>query len=202
MEWELARSIRDGVRPARTMHPMAERTVLLIGLRGSGKSTIGREFAAASGRTFIDLDELTLVRLGTESVAEAWARFGESAFRAAERDELDRVLRSRPSGRAVVALGGGTPTAPGADDLIRGAVASGRVSALYLRARPDTLRARLAASDHSDRPSLTGAGTLAEVEQVFNARDGLYREIASIVIETDDLDKAGVVAAIEAAVGA
>ncbi|MCH9058908.1 MAG: shikimate kinase [Planctomycetes bacterium] len=181
---------------------MAERTVLLMGLRGSGKSTIGREFAAASGRTFIDLDELTLVRLGTESVAEAWARFGESAFRAAERDELDRVLRSRPSGRAVVALGGGTPTAPGADDLIRGAVASGRVSALYLRAQPDTLRARLAGSDHSDRPSLTGAGTLAEVEQVFNARDGLYREIASSVIETDDLDEAGVVAAIEAAVGA
>ncbi|MCH7962234.1 MAG: hypothetical protein IIC49_07845, partial [Planctomycetes bacterium] len=94
---------------------MAERTVLLMGLRGSGKSTIGREFAAASGRTFIDLDELTLVRLGTESVAEAWARFGESAFRAAEREELDRVLRSRPSGRTIVALGGGTPTAPGAE---------------------------------------------------------------------------------------
>ena len=179
-----------------------ESTVLLMGLRGSGKTSIGREFAAASGRKFIDLDELTPVRLGCESVADAWGEFGESAFRSAERDELDRVLRSRSPGPTVVALGGGTPTALGADDLIRGAVGSGRVAAVYLRAQPDTLRERLTGMDHSDRPSLTGAGTIAEVEQVFNARDRLYCELASSVIETDDLDKAGVVAAIEAAVGA
>ncbi|QKK09396.1 MAG: hypothetical protein HND58_15340 [Planctomycetota bacterium] len=55
---------------------------------------------------------------------------------------------------------------------------------VYLRAQPETLRARLGAAD-ANRPSLTGAGTLGEIDAVFAARDGLYRELATEIIEID-----------------
>jgi shikimate kinase len=58
---------------------------------------------------------------------------------------------------------------------------------LYLRASPETLRARLAATDLSARPSLTGADVLDEIATLFARRDPLYRALASAVLEIDGL---------------
>ncbi|MCB9837810.1 MAG: shikimate kinase [Phycisphaeraceae bacterium] len=150
-------------------------TILLIGLRGSGKSTLGRLLARRLGVGFDDLDERTLARLGCASVAQAWASLGESAFRAAEVE----ALREAAAGGGVIALGGGTPTAPGAGAAM---LACGAIT-VYLRGEPPLLRARLEGAIGDDRPSLTGADPLDEIERVFARRDAPYRELADHTLE-------------------
>ena len=155
--------------------------LVLIGLRGAGKTSVGPLVARQLSRVFIDLDDVTARLLGATSPAEAWKRHGEPAFRGAEVRALREVLAADDR---VVALGGGTPTAPGAEALLSGEQAAGRAVVVYLRAMPGALRARLAPTDLALRPSLTGADPLAEIEAVFAARDPLYQGTADEVIET------------------
>ena len=200
-----------------------------MGLRGSGKSTLGRRLAEARGVGFIDLDDRTRARLACRTVAEAFESRGERAFRQAEvaalRDVLGEAMevrrradRNAASGArgatrppspgkpaehhppvGVVALGGGTPTAPGADQMLREAAAAG-ASIFYLHASAPTLRARLTDGD-PNRPALTGAGLLAEIDEILDARDTLYRSLASAVVETDGLDADAALEALERALG-
>jgi len=154
-----------------------------MGLRGSGKSTLGRGVAADLGLPFVDLDDVTTGLLGEGTLPELWARLGEAAFREAEVRALREQLQAAAASPRVVALGGGTPTAPGAAELLRQAGSRGRIVVVYLRGEPAVLRERLAETNISGRPSLTGAGTLAEIEQVFAARDPLYARLASHTLE-------------------
>lgn len=158
----------------------AAANIVLMGLRGSGKSTIGRLLGATLGREFVDLDDRTAAMIGAATPAKALAEGGEPAFREAEFRALGEVLAS--AGR-VVALGGGTPTAPGATSLLERERDAGRAVIVYLRASPDELRGRLAATDTRSRPSLTGLGTLNEIEAIHAARDPLYQRLASRVEE-------------------
>lgn len=162
--------------------------LLLIGLRGSGKSTIARALGEQTRRLWLDLDHVTPAFLGGRSVAEVWEAHGEAAFREAEARALDEVLRTRDG--AVIAAGGGTPTAPGVPELIRAAQVTGRIVVVYLRADASTLRSRLAQSDNRDRPPLTEGHTdpLDEVERVLAERDELYTRLAD---ETLDMDESG-----------
>lgn len=161
-------------------------TLVLMGLRGSGKTTLGRLVSLRTGAEFVDLDALATGLLGEGTLAELWARYGEDRFREAELRALEGLDLPLGSPRPrVVALGGGAPTAPGAARLLREATAAGEVALVYLRAAPGTLLARLAATDCSDRPSLTGAGTLGEIGAVFAARDPLYRELATRIVEVE-----------------
>jgi shikimate kinase len=170
-------------------------TTYLLGLRGSGKSTVGRLAAERLGGAFIDLDDLTPALLGCATAAEALRSHGEPAFRAAERRALDDP---RVRSAAVVALGGGTPTFPPSAEELRARAAAGD-HLLYLRASAATLRVRLAATDLSTRPSLTGADPLAEVATLWARRDPAYRALATRVIDVDGL---GVDALVEAVLGA
>ena len=154
----------------------------LLGLRASGKTTLGRALAERLGRRFVDLDDRTLGLLGDDTIAEAFRRAGEPAFRAAEVDALSRAL---DEDGVVLALGGGTPTAPGAEAMLRDAQARGRAALVYLRCDPDVLRSRLRAAGGAgvNRPSLTGGDPLDEIERVHAARDPLYRALADVVLE-------------------
>ncbi len=158
--------------------------ILLIGLRGSGKTTIGRELAASLRKPFVDLDDHTARHLGAPSVAEAWKEHGESGFRNAEAQVLRRVLATPGQ---VIALGGGTPTAPDAFHLIETAQKQDKILVIYLRASSKTLRERLAQADNSNRPSLTGDDVITEVDRVLAARDSKYRELADEVVDVDGL---------------
>ncbi|GAB4382628.1 MAG: shikimate kinase AroL [Phycisphaerales bacterium] len=160
--------------------------VLLIGLRGSGKSTLGRELAKRLHRPFIDLDDETKAQMHCKTVAEAWAKYGESGYRQAETRALRKVL-TRPG--QIIALGGGTPTAPGARDIIERAQLGRNAMVIYLRASASTLRERLSKADVSDRPALTGTDSIAEIDLVLARRDGLYRSIADEVIDVDHADE-------------
>jgi shikimate kinase len=159
--------------------------IILIGLRASGKSTLGPALAGKLRRRFVDLDEEVAVLLGVPVAGDAIRALGLDAFRAAEVRALTRLLERRGRRRPfVLALGGGTPTAPGAAEFLASARERGDVRILYLRATITTLKERLKA-DPGNRPSITGADPVKEVSELFKARDPLYRQLADHVIDAE-----------------
>lgn len=171
--------------------------ILLIGLRGSGKSTLARLLGDALKRPTLDLDDHTPRFLNETVVADAFTKHGEAAFRAAETRALAEALKTPAQ---VVALGGGTPTAPGAADLIRAEQRAQRALVVYLRADARTLRDRLAKADNAHRPSLTGKGVLDEIEEVLAQRDPLYAALADVALFVDQMDERAACAEIVARV--
>jgi shikimate kinase len=163
--------------------------LILIGLRASGKSTLGRLMSQRLGRDFIDLDDVVAQRMNAAGAGEAIARDGIDAFRNAETESLRSVL-SLPG--QIIALGGGTPTAPGAADTLR----ASETNIIYLRGTPETLRGRLAQADNADRPTLVGDDVISEVQALFDQRDGLYRELATSVVHIDGVREESVLEAL------
>lgn len=159
--------------------------IALIGLRGSGKSATAKLLAERISRPFVDLDSLTPTLTGHPDVAAAWAALGQAGFRSAEA----RALPIAMTPGTVVALGGGTPTAPGAADLLRARRADGSLLVVYLTAPAATLRERLRADAEGrpNRPSLTGADPLDEIDAVLAARDPLYRSLADLTLDVSAL---------------
>lgn len=154
--------------------------LILMGLRASGKTTVGQLLAERLARPFVDLDVLTLRELACDSVSAAWEAHGQSAFRRAE----SRALAQSLAGPAqVIALGGGTPIAPGAEDLLQDAKAKGRAIVVYLRAEPALLRARMMAAEGADRPAILGGDPIAEVEAVLALREPVFRSLADHVVD-------------------
>jgi len=156
------------------------RTLWLVGMMGAGKSAVGSRLAQRLGRAFIDTDALVEGVAG-KSVAAIFADEGEPSFRALERAAIERVA-GRP---AIVALGGGAIAQPGAGERL---AASGTI--VYLRARPETLLARI--GDASGRPLLAGldaAQRLARVRGLLQAREAHYARSACVVdVDDGDID--------------
>lgn len=163
--------------------------LILIGLRASGKSTLGNLLAQELGRDFVDLDDVVAHRMDASGPGEAIERDGIDAFRGAETEALRSVLESEDQ---IIALGGGTPTAPGAADVLRGA----RANIIYLRGTPETLRERLTHADNANRPALVGDDVLSEVQTLFDQRDDLYREIAHSIIHIEGMREGSVLRAL------
>ncbi|MCA9293889.1 MAG: shikimate kinase [Phycisphaerales bacterium] len=157
--------------------------VVLIGLRGSGKSTIGRALADQTGAVFVDLDDRTRIELGAQTISEAFREQGEAGFRVAEVRALRAVIgeANRSQRAMVLALGGGTPMAPGAEELL-GQWRRHGARVVYLRTSADVLAQRLQ-GQVADRPSLTGKGAIEEVGEVLAARDERYCALADVVVD-------------------
>lgn len=153
--------------------------VLLMGLRGSGKTEVGKRLAALLGRPFVDLDHVVLASFTEGSVGEVWAARGEQAWREAEGRSLVEVMRTPGQ---VIALGGGTPMVPAARAAIESGRLAGGATVVYLSCTAAELAGRLA-RDTGDRPSLTGADPSREVEQVLARRQDTFRQLADHVIE-------------------
>ncbi len=152
------------------------RHVLLIGMMGAGKTTVGSLLASHLGCAFVDSDAEILARTG-RSVPEIWRAEGEAAFRAEEAAALaGAVARTEP---IVVGVAGGAVLDPINRDLIRRA---GPV--VWLRARPETLAARVGSGE--GRPLLDGdpAGNLGRLDA---ERRRLYAELADVVVDVDGL---------------
>ena len=157
--------------------------VVLIGLRGSGKTTLGSLLAQRLHTQFIDLDDVTVAGSGQPSVTVMFRSLGEAAFRAAECAALEHVLTSASTSGAVIALGGGTPTTPPARALLESARAAGTIRIILLEAPPETLGARLA-SNPGDRPLLAGASFAEEALLLGEVRLPMYRTLADAVVST------------------
>jgi shikimate kinase len=156
------------------------RGLVLIGYRGSGKSTVGRIVAERAKRTFVDTD-LEIQERSGRSIACIFAEEGEASFRDREERTFARLASARP--RAVIATGGGIVLREANRRRIRefGFVA-------WLRAHPEELARRLEADPQglATRPPLTRDGTIAEIIQVLAARTPFYQELADAIVDTEN----------------
>lgn len=163
-----------------------ERPIALVGMMGAGKSAVGRALAARLGRTFADTDALIEVEAG-RTVAEIFAREGEAAFRGYERRLIERLTSFR---RHVLALGGGMFV--GEENVARiGAAAA----TIWLRARVDTLVARLGPRAGEDRPLLRPGDPAERLAALLAERAPWYGR-AQLALDTDGLEVEEVAAAI------
>ncbi len=165
--------------------------ITLIGLPGSGKSTVGRQLARRLSAHFVDSDQLIEQRLGC-SIREYFEREGEAAFRdveevvleevvsadsLAQADQLDQHSGQPKNSQQVLSTGGGSVLRESNRSLLRG---SGRV--VYLRATPEDLYRRL--RHDRNRPLLQGVDPMQRLRDLYAQRDPLYRETAHFQIET------------------
>lgn len=168
---------------------MPPERVILIGYRGSGKTTVGRLLADRLGWDFADADDHVEAAAG-RSIADIFATEGEPGFRDREAAALVELCR-RP--RLVLATGGGAVLRPANRDLLR---AAGFV--VWLRATPETSWARLQVdpTTAARRPNLTAVGGIAEVRALASAREPLYLATAHFVADADTPSPEAVAAAI------
>lgn len=150
--------------------------VLLVGMMGAGKTTVGRLLAGRLGWPYWDSDDQVEQATG-HTVAELFDAGGEPGFRSLETDALRQALAA-PSDE-VVSVAGGAVLDPANRRLLQ---RSGTV--VWLRADPATLAARL--GDGAGRPLLEGdaAGALRRLDAV---RRPLYGEVADVVVDVDRL---------------
>jgi shikimate kinase len=165
--------------------------ISLVGLPGVGKSTIGRRLAGRLGLALLDCDSLVEARLG-EAIAPFFEREGEAAFRDHETIVLGEALGGDD---AVVATGGGVVVREANRRLLRE-----RTVCVYLHAHPQALFARL--RRNTRRPLLRVADPQARIVELASERDPLYRECASVVVETEGRGSSAIIALIEAAIQA
>ncbi len=137
--------------------------IVLVGLMGVGKSTIGRRLAARLGLQFCDADVEIETAAGM-TIAEIFERFGEAHFRDGERRVISRLIDGR---RKVIATGGGAFMNADTRALILD-----RATAVWLRADIDTLVDRVGRRD--DRPLLKGKDPKAVLTELAALRDPVY----------------------------
>ena len=145
----------------------------LVGLPGSGKSTVGRQLARRLGVPFADSDQVIEQRLGC-SIREFFEREGEERFRDIEAMVIDDLTRNHPG---VLATGGGAVLRAENRSHLRS-----RGQVVYLRSTPEEVFRRL--RHDVNRPLLQVKDPLGRLRDLFAVRDPLYRESAHFVIET------------------
>ena len=165
--------------------------MILIGYRGSGKTTVGRIIAERLGLTFVDTDELVVAAAG-RTIRDIFDHDGEPRFREFESAALVAAL-TMP--RTVIACGGGIVLSEANRDALR---QSGR-PVIYLQADAATLHARIHAdaSTAANRPALTPlGGSIDEVRSLLKQREPLYREAATRSIGVSHMGVEEIAAAI------
>ncbi len=147
--------------------------IALVGLPGSGKSTVGRQLARRLQVPFFDSDHVSEERQGY-SIKEAFLRYGEDRFRDLEEVVLDE-LSQKP--QAIISTGGGAILKAATRQRLRE-----RGHVVYLNSTPEELYRRL--RHDTNRPLLQVADPLSRLRDLYAVRDPLYREVAHFVIET------------------
>lgn len=169
-------SLLDGAAPARGV-------ISLVGLRGAGKSSVGKKLAARLDLPFFELDALIEAAAGI-SLAEVFAIHGESYYRRLETETLERFLREHPA--SVLATGGGIVTNGDAFERLKRAT---RV--VWLKARPEDHWERVV-KQGDRRPMASSRDAKAELARLLRSREPLYRQ-AHDVADTSQLGLAGTV---------
>jgi XRE family aerobic/anaerobic benzoate catabolism transcriptional regulator len=169
----------------------ADRPVIaLLGLRGAGKSTVGRRLARRLRVPFVELDRRVEEAAGL-ALDEIFALHGEDYYRRLERETLERVLaEGRP---VVLATGGGLPTSAETYALLRR-----RALTIWLKAQPEDHWNRVV-QQGDRRPMADHPQAMAELRRLLAARQPLYAEAAATV-DTTRLGVEGTVRAVEALV--
>ena len=146
---------------------------MLVGLPGSGKTTVGQLVAQRLQAGFVDIDAILTRREG-KPITLIFAEKGEAAFREMERKEMETALGNAA---AVIAPGGGWAAQAGA---IAGAKTHALV--IYLRTRPETASQR--AAPEGTRPMLIGEDPVTRMRQLHKEREPFY-SAAHAAVDTD-----------------
>ena len=167
---EAPASSADRARPA----DWHKRPLVLVGLMGSGKTTIGRRLAARLDWPFVDADA-EIETAAKMTVSEIFARFGEAHFRDGERRVIRRLMQGK---RKVIATGGGAFVDPETRALVLG-----KATVIWLDAALETLVARVSKRNH--RPLLAGRNPETVLQQLMAVRNPLYAEAPIRILSTE-----------------
>jgi shikimate kinase len=164
------------------------RNVILIGSRGCGKTSVGRDVAARLGWAFVDTDER--IEAGGRSIRQIFEQDGEPFFRQLEEQVIAGVARGSDQ---VIAVGGGAVLL----DANRTAVQAAGLC-IWLTAPAEELHQRLLADPRSPatRPALTSRDELDEIRHLLTQRDPLYAAAAHLVVPTTEQSVTQVVEAV------
>ncbi|MFN3657066.1 MAG: helix-turn-helix transcriptional regulator [Pseudolabrys sp.] len=143
------------------------RRIALIGLRGAGKSTLGRLLAAKMNVPFIELDR-EIERVSGASLSEIFDMFGQETFRRAEREALDGLLRQHPS--FVIATSGSIVTEPGTLELLLASCFT-----VWVRAAPEEHMKRVMAQGDM-RPMAKNVRAMEDLLSILRSREPLYAQ--------------------------
>lgn len=149
------------------------RRLILVGMMGAGKTTIGARFGALSALAFVDADRELERRVG-KTVREMFHDEGEPAFRWREALLLDELTAQTG---IVVATGGGAVLDAASRERLRS-----RGLVVYLHTEPDLLWERVRTD--TGRPLLNVGNPLQTLEALYAIRDPLYRDCADVIVET------------------
>lgn len=153
--------------------PRIDRPIVLIGLMGAGKSTVGRRLAKRLGVPFLDSDDEIKKAAGC-SIEDIFDLYGEAEFRAGEKRVMDRLMDEGPM---VLATGGGAFMN---NDIRKRVLEAG--TAVWLKAGLDALVERT--SRRGGRPLLKTGDPRKTLEKLINERYPIYNQ-ATIAIDTD-----------------
>ena len=152
------------------------RPIVLIGLMGAGKTSVGRKLADSLGFEFIDTDQV-VVEMAGKPIPRIFEEDGEEKFREWESEALSRCAGK---GRQVIATGGGIVTQERNQALLRDA---GHV--VWLKADPEVVLDRV--SRNRNRPLLQTEDPLTTIRELYASRIDLYRRCADEEVNTPDL---------------
>lgn len=174
----------NGPAPA-ILSRLGDRSIVLIGMMGVGKSSIGRRLGARLGIPFVDADD-EIEKAAGMSIADIFARHGEAAFRSGEARVIARLLNGGPQ---VLATGGGAVMNPETRALIQE-----RGVSIWLSAEFELLLRRIN-KRKAERPMLQTADPATTLRELLAKREPIYAQ-ADLTVQSRDVPHDAVVAEI------
>ena len=189
VEFTLARQLLERLAPeeleeahgllrarfTKTLAAERSRRIALIGLRGAGKSTLGRRLAERLGVPFFDVG-IEIERDSGMSLSEIFSLSGQAAYRRLERRTLERLIERHP--RAVIETGGSLVSEPGTYDLLLSACLT-----VWIKAAPEEHMSRVVAQG-DERPMAGNDEAMADLRSILAEREPLYAKADRVVDTT------------------
>lgn len=164
-------SLPHSLTPSLPLLAPADVNLYLVGFMGTGKTTVGRAVAHKLGFLALDSDH-EIERIQGKPIPDIFAQQGEPAFRAMEREFIER---GHPAERTLVACGGGLVVQPGMLDLLKG-----KGVVVCLHASLDTILARTAR--HKNRPLLAVEDPMERIRTLYAQREPIYKQSGTVIL--------------------
>ncbi|MDB5321591.1 MAG: shikimate kinase [Phycisphaerales bacterium] len=156
-------------------------SIVLIGYRGSGKTTTGQKLADRLWQDLVDTDKLIVKKAG-KTIKEIFEQEGEQNFRNLESEVVREVVKLQD---VVISMGGGAVLR----EENRQAIKESGHKVIYLKCEPTELHRRIEADEATSmmRPNLTQFGGVEEIERVLAEREAIYREMKTAELDVTNL---------------